>query len=172
MAIETAIFAGGCFWCMVEPFETLPGIQKVRSGYTGGCVENPTYRQVASHTTGHTEAVKVWFDNTVVTYQQLVELYWQLADPTDATGQFADRGDSYRPVIFVANEEQRKIAEESKHNLDTSGRFDQPIVTKIEDAKPFYDAEEEHQEFYKKDPLREHFMMMPRKAYQEKYWNN
>ncbi|WP_027699215.1 peptide-methionine (S)-S-oxide reductase MsrA [Weissella oryzae] len=172
MAIETAIFAGGCFWCMVEPFETLPGIEKVRSGYTGGTVANPTYEQVASHTTGHTEAVKIWFDNTIVSYQQLVELYWQLADPTDATGQFADRGDSYRPVIFVANDEQRQVAEASKAALAASGRFSAPIVTSIEDAKPFYDAEEAHQEFYKKNPLREHLMMIPRKAYQKQYWSD
>ena len=172
MAIQTAIFAGGCFWCMVEPFETMPGIQKVRSGYTGGFVAKPTYAQVASHQTGHTEAVKIWFDDDIVSYGDLVELYWQLADPTDAMGQFADRGDSYRPVIFVANDEQRQIAEASKRALNDSGRFDAPIVTSIEDAKPFYDAEEEHQQFYKKNPLREYMMMMPRKAYQKKYWSD
>lgn len=172
MTTQTATFAGGCFWCMVEPFETMAGIEKVRSGYTGGFVANPTYEQVASHQTGHTEAVKVGFDDQQVSYQDLVDLYWQLADPTDAMGQFADRGDSYRPVIFVADEQQRQVAEASKQALATSGRFTDPIVTSIEDAKPFYDAEEEHQQFYKKNPLREYMMMMPRKAYQKKYWSD
>lgn len=172
MAEDTAIFAGGCFWCMVEPFDSLPGIKKVRSGYTGGHVANPTYEEVCSHTTGHTEAVKIWFDPDVISYKELVDLYWQVADPTDATGQFADRGDSYRPVIFVNSPVQRQIAEESKKALAESGRFNQPIVTSIEDAKPFYEAEEYHQDFYKKDPMREAMMMVPRKRYQEKYWED
>ncbi len=111
---DTAIFAGGCFWCMVKPFDTIPGIKKVISGYTGGHVPNPTYEQVASHTTGHTEAVKIIFDPKVISYQQLVEIYWHQTDPTDAMGQFQDRGDNYRPVIFVKDEQQRKIAEASK----------------------------------------------------------
>lgn len=172
MTMQTAIFAGGCFWCMVEPFENLPGIEKVRSGYTGGTVANPTYDEVAAHMTGHTEAVKIWFDDDIVSYESLVELYWQLADPTDAMGQFADRGDTYRPVIFVKDDGQRQIATASKQALAASGRFDQPIVTTIEDAKPFYDAEEEHQQFYKKNPLREMLMMIPRKKYQQKYWSD
>jgi peptide-methionine (S)-S-oxide reductase len=170
MAEETAIFAGGCFWCMVEPFDSLPGVLKVRSGYTGGTVPNPTYEQVASHQTGHTEAVKIWFDPEKMPYDKLVDLYWQTADPTDAMGQFADRGDTYRPVIFVADEQQAEVAQQSKAELDASGRFDKPIVTSIEPAQPFYDAEEEHQDFYRKNPLREYFMMRPRHAYQDKYW--
>lgn len=172
MTVQTAIFAGGCFWCMVEPFETLPGIEKVRSGYTGGTVPNPTYDEVAAHVTGHTEAVKIWFDDDIISYQALVDLYWQLTDPTDAMGQFADRGDTYRPVIFVKDETQRQIATASKQVLDESGRFDKPIVTTIADAQPFYDAEEEHQQFYKKNPLREMLMMIPRKKYQQKYWSD
>lgn len=151
---DTAIFAGGCFWCMVKPFDTIPGINKVVSGYTGGHVPNPTYEQVASHTTGHTEAVKIFFDPEIISYDKLVEIYWHQTDPTDAMGQFQDRGDNYRPVIYVKDEQQRKIAEASKKALTESEQFDSPIVTQIEDAKPFYPAEEEHQEFYKKNPLR------------------
>ncbi|WP_203648302.1 peptide-methionine (S)-S-oxide reductase MsrA [Secundilactobacillus yichangensis] len=151
---ETAIFAGGCFWCMVKPFDTQPGIEKVVSGYTGGHVANPTYEQVSSHTTGHTEAVKITFDPEIMPYKKLVQIYWQQTDPTDAMGQFQDRGDNYRPVIFVKDDYQRKIASASRQALIDSGKFDQPIVTKIEDAKPFYEAEEEHQEFYRKNPAR------------------
>ncbi|WP_326866564.1 peptide-methionine (S)-S-oxide reductase MsrA [Apilactobacillus kunkeei] len=154
MSKDTAIFAGGCFWCMVEPFDQQPGIESVISGYTGGNVANPTYEQVCSHTTGHTEAVEITFDPEVISYKDLVEIYWRQTDPTDASGQFQDRGDSYRPVIFVNSEEQRKIAEESKKQLAESGMFDEPIVTSIEDAKPFYPAEDYHQDFYKKNPLR------------------
>lgn len=149
-----AIFAGGCFWCMVKPFDSQPGIEKVVSGYTGGHVANPTYEQVASHQTGHTEAVEITYDPDVISYADLVEIYWRQTDPTDAMGQFQDRGDSYRPVIFVNNDEERAIAEASKENLTKSGRFNEPIVTQIEDAKPFYPAEEEHQDFYKKNPFR------------------
>ncbi|KRL43950.1 peptide-methionine (S)-S-oxide reductase MsrA [Lacticaseibacillus manihotivorans] len=151
---ETAIFAGGCFWCMVEPFETQPGILNVVSGYTGGHVANPTYEQVKSHTTGHTEAVEITFDPDIITYAQLVEIYWQQTDPTDAMGQFQDRGDNYRPVIYVANAEQRAIAAASKKALEASGRFDHPIVTQIVDASTFYPAEDEHQEFYQHNPRR------------------
>lgn len=152
--LEKAIFAGGCFWCMVKPFDTQPGIKKVVSGYTGGTVANPTYEQVASHTTGHTEAVEITYDPSTISYAQLVEIYWRQTDPTDAMGQFQDRGDSYRPVIFVSNETERQIAEASKAKLAASGRFDKPIVTQIEDAQPFYPAEAEHQDFYKKNAWR------------------
>ncbi|KRN95163.1 peptide-methionine (S)-S-oxide reductase MsrA [Pediococcus stilesii] len=169
---QTAIFAGGCFWCMVEPFETQPGIIKVVSGYTGGHVPNPTYEQVASHTTGHTEAVLIRFDPEIISYRQLVQIYWQQTDPTDAMGQFQDRGDSYRPVIFVNNDEQRQIAEESREQLAKSEIFDDPIVTKIEDAKPFYPAEEYHQQFYKKNPLRYQIQEAGgRSAFQKKHRN-
>ncbi|GAA6113230.1 MAG: peptide-methionine (S)-S-oxide reductase MsrA [Apilactobacillus sp.] len=154
MSKETAIFAGGCFWCMVEPFDQQPGIESVISGYTGGHVANPTYEQVCSHTTGHTEAVEITFDPEIISYKELVEIYWRQTDPTDAAGQFQDRGDSYRPVIFVNSEEQREVAEASKKALAESGMFDDPIVTSIEDAKPFYPAEDYHQDFYKKNPLR------------------
>ncbi|GAB5056890.1 peptide-methionine (S)-S-oxide reductase MsrA [Companilactobacillus alimentarius] len=154
MKKETAIFAGGCFWCMVSPFDQQPGIISVVSGYTGGHIENPTYEEVCTGKTGHTEAVKITFDADIITYKQLVEIYWQVADPTDATGQFQDRGDSYRPVIYYANEEQKEVAEESKEALAKSGEYDDPIVTQILPAKTFYDAEDYHQDFYKKNPLR------------------
>lgn len=169
---ETAIFAGGCFWCMVQPFDSLPGIEKVRSGYTGGHTENPTYEEVSSHTTGHTEAVKIWFDPEQLSYSELVEIYWEQTDPTDAMGQFQDRGDNYRPVIFVADDTQRAIAEKSKAALAASGRFDAPIVTTIEDAQPFYEAEEYHQDFYKKDPAREAMVMASRVAFQKTHWDD
>lgn len=151
--VEKAIFAGGCFWCMVKPFDTQPGIFSVVSGYTGGHVKNPTYAQVTTGMTGHTEAVEITFDPTVVTYEKLVEIYWQQTDPTDALGQFADRGDSYRPVIFYLNEAQKEIAEKSKVALQTNGRFDKPIVTQIEPVKPFYPAEEYHQAYYRKNKM-------------------
>ena len=169
---ETAIFAGGCFWCMVQPFDSLPGIEKVRSGYTGGHTENPTYEEVSSHTTGHTEAVKIWFDSEQLSYAELVEIYWEQTDPTDAMGQFQDRGDNYRPVIFVADDTQRAIAEKSKAALAASGRFDAPIVTTIEDAQPFYEAEEYHQDFYKKDPAREAMVIASRVAFQKTHWDD
>ncbi|OTN90395.1 peptide methionine sulfoxide reductase MsrA [Enterococcus sp. 7E2_DIV0204] len=151
---EKAIFAGGCFWCMIQPFDTQPGINSVTSGYTGGHVVNPTYEQVLSHTTGHTEAVEIDFDPEIMPYEKLVEIYWQQTDPTDALGQFEDRGDNYRPVIFYTNEQQKKIAEDSRQNLQESGRFNEPIVTTIEPAAIFYPAEDYHQDFYQKDPER------------------
>ncbi len=153
-SLETAIFAGGCFWCMVQPFDTLPGIKKVSSGYTGGHVANPTYEEVYQGNTGHTEAVQITFDPQVITYEQLIDIYWQVTDPTDAMGQFQDRGDNYRPVIFYASEAQRQIAVASKKKLAESGHFSDPIVTRIEPASPFYLAEDYHQDFYKKNPLR------------------
>lgn len=148
--VKTAVFAGGCFWCMVKPFDTQSGIISVVSGYTGGHVKNPTYEQVTTGTTGHTEAVEIRYDPMVITYGELVEIYWQQTDPTDALGQFADRGDSYRAVIFYANEEEKIIAEKSRAKLQESGRFQQPVLTKIEPIQPFYPAEEYHQDYYKK----------------------
>ncbi len=149
--LEKAIFAGGCFWCMVEPFDERPGIKEVVSGYTGGNVENPTYEQVCSDTTGHVEAVQITFDPAIVSYKDLVELFWQQIDPTDAGGQFHDRGESYKTAIFYQNEQQKEVAEKSKEALENSGKFSKPIVTKILEAKPFYPAEEEHQYYYKKN---------------------
>ncbi|OOL81906.1 peptide-methionine (S)-S-oxide reductase MsrA [Dolosigranulum pigrum] len=148
---KTAVFAGGCFWCMVKPFDSLDGIEQVLSGYTGGHVENPTYEEVCSGTTGHTEAVEITYDPSKMSYEELVNIYWQQTDPTDASGQFADRGDSYRPVIFYENEEEKGIAEQSKRELDASGRFTKPIVVSIEEKETFYPAEDYHQDFYKKN---------------------
>lgn len=150
--MERAIFAGGCFWCMIQPFDTLPGIHTIMSGYTGGHVQNPSYEQVKAKTIGHTEAVEIIYDPKKITYEELLEIYWQQTDPTDAFGQFEDRGENYRPVIFYTTEEQRVIAEKSKQKLAESGRFDAPIVTMIESAKPFYLAEDEHQDYYKRNP--------------------
>lgn len=171
--LEKAVFAGGCFWCMVEPFETSPGIHSVTSGYTGGHVENPTYRQVTSGKTGHTEAVEITYDPEVVSYKDLVEIYWRQTDPTDAGGQFADRGDSYRPVIFYNTPEQKAIAEESKNELNNSGKFKQPIVTTIEEAEPFYAAEDYHQDFHKKESAhyKRYSVGSGRAGFIAKYWN-
>ncbi|MCH4057493.1 peptide-methionine (S)-S-oxide reductase MsrA [Lapidilactobacillus gannanensis] len=172
MKKERAIFAGGCFWCMVHPFDQYPGIIKVISGYTGGHVVNPTYEQVSSGTTGHTEAVQIDFDAEVISYPELLQIYWQVTDPTDAMGQFQDRGDNYRPVIFVANDQQRQQASASRDALAASGRFKDPIVTKVEPVQPFYPAEEYHQDFYRKDPSR---MQMEeaggREAFIKRYWS-
>ncbi|GFH40595.1 peptide-methionine (S)-S-oxide reductase MsrA [Pseudolactococcus insecticola] len=155
MTKERAIFAGGCFWCMVQPFEELPGILSVTSGYTGGTTENPTYEDVLSHTTGHTEAVEIIFDRDQISYEKLVALYWTLTDPTDAFGQFEDRGDNYRPVIFYDNDVQEHTAIDSKKALQASGHFgDKEIVVTIEPSQPFWSAESYHQGFYKKNPER------------------
>ncbi|MEF3313029.1 peptide-methionine (R)-S-oxide reductase MsrB [Paenibacillus sp. GYB004] len=151
---QLATFAGGCFWCMVKPFDKQPGIIQVVSGYTGGHVENPTYEQVCSDRTGHVEAVQITFDPEVFSYEQLLDLFWRQIDPTDAGGQFADRGHSYSTAIFVHNDEQKRLAEQSKRSLEESGRFDKPIVTPILPAAPFYSAEAYHQGYYKTNPLR------------------
>lgn len=148
---ELATFAGGCFWCMVTPFEEMPGIYGIVSGYTGGHTVNPTYEEVCSETTGHAEAVQITFDPHVFPYSKLLDIFWRQIDPTDAGGQFYDRGESYRTAIFYHNEEQKRLAEESKQELAASGRFDKPIVTEIVPAGPFYPAEEYHQDFHKKN---------------------
>lgn len=162
---ETAIFAGGCFWCMVKPFDEQPGIDSVVSGYTGGHTTDPTYEEVLTQTTGHTEAVEITFDPTIISYKQLVEIYWNQTDPTDAMGQFQDRGDNYRPVIFVKNAEQRAAAEASKEQLELSGRYSKPIVTTIETAAVFYPAEAAHQDFYRLHPVRYEQEQQERKDY-------
>jgi peptide methionine sulfoxide reductase msrA/msrB len=151
---ELATFAGGCFWCMVKPFDQMPGIVKVTSGYTGGHTSNPTYEEVCSNTTGHAEAVQIEFDPTVMSYEKLVRIFWQQIDPTDAEGQFHDKGHSYRSAIFYHTERQRETAEQSKRELEESGRFQKPIVTEIVPAAEFYAAEDYHQDYYKKNPLR------------------
>jgi len=152
--LEKALFAGGCFWCMVQPFDTQPGIESVVSGYAGGHVKNPTYEQVKEQNTGHTEVVQITFDPEIMSFEELIKIYWQVTDPTDAMGQFMDRGDSYRPVIYYYSNDQKEIAEKSKRSLEESGKYKKPIVVTIEEAPVFYEAEEEHQDFYKKNPER------------------
>jgi peptide methionine sulfoxide reductase msrA/msrB len=149
-----ATFAGGCFWCMEYPFEQMDGVIDVVSGYTGGHKENPTYRQVTSGRTGHYEAVKVTYDPERVTYSELLDVFWRQIDPTDAGGQFVDKGSQYLTAIFYHDEEQRRLAEKSKKELDRSGRYDKPIVTEIKKASTFYMAEEYHQDYYKKSEAR------------------
>lgn len=149
---ELATFAGGCFWCMVKPFDQWEGIEKVVSGYTGGEIENPTYEQVCSDTTGHYEAVQITFEPDKISYKEILEIFWQQIDPTDAGGQFGDRGSSYQTAIFYHNEAQKQQAEDSKKELQENGPFNQPIVTPILPAKPFYPAEQYHQDYYQKNP--------------------
>ncbi|UVI27462.1 peptide-methionine (R)-S-oxide reductase MsrB [Paenibacillus spongiae] len=151
---ELAAFAGGCFWCMVTPFEELPGIHSITSGYIGGHTANPTYEQVCTETTGHAEAVQIAFDPELMPYEKLLDIYWRQIDPTDAGGQFHDRGSSYRTAIFYYSEQQRLQAEASKAALDQSGRFEKPIVTEIVPAPEFFPAEEYHQDYHKKNPFR------------------
>jgi peptide methionine sulfoxide reductase msrA/msrB len=153
-ATATATFAGGCFWCIEAPFEKVPGVADAVSGYTGGKVENPTYRQVGNGKTGHTEAVQVHYDPSIVSYEQLLDFFWRQFDPTDDGGSFVDRGSQYRPGIFYHDEEQRVVAEESRRRLEESGRFDKPIATPVLALDVFYVAEDYHQDFYKKDPQR------------------
>ena len=149
-----ATFAGGCFWCMVKPFHKYEGVERVISGYTGGHVDNPTYQQVCSETTGHLEAIEITFDPEVISYEELLRIYWRQIDPTDGGGQFNDRGESYRPAIFYHSEEQRVAAERSKQEIEDSGRFDRPIEVEIRPAKTFWEAEDYHQDYYKKNPFR------------------
>ena len=171
---EKATFAGGCFWCMVQPFDEQPGIIEVFSGYIGGHKKNPTYQEVHAGDTGHFEAVQITFDPKVFPYERLLELYWQQIDPTDPGGQFHDRGEPYRTAIFYHNEEQRKLAEESKKTLGKSGRFNKPIVTMILPASTFYPAEEYHQDYYKKNP--EHYKSNRRRSGRDTFikdtWHN
>jgi peptide methionine sulfoxide reductase msrA/msrB len=149
-----ATFAGGCFWCMEGPFEKLDGVSAVVSGYTGGRVENPTYEEVSSGTTGHVEAVQVHYDPTKTKYEDLLQIFWDEIDPTDDGGQFADRGSQYRTAILFHDEAQRKVAEASKEALAKSGRFDGPIVTQIIAYERFYPAEDYHQDYHEKNPIR------------------
>ncbi len=174
MKFEKATFAGGCFWCMVKPFEQFDGIEKVVSGYTGGHVENPTYEDVKSGESGHREAVEITFNPDVFPYEQLLEIYWQQVDPTDDEGQFQDRGPSYRATVFYHNEDQKIKAEQSKEALANSGRFKQPVITPIEPASVFYPAEDYHQDFYKKDPeaYKKDRKQSGREEFIEAHWEN
>ena len=149
-----ATFAGGCFWCMEPPFEKLPGVSAVVSGYAGGTEANPTYEQVSAGETGHVEAVQLTYDPAQVTYEQLLDVFWRQIDPTDDGGQFVDRGAQYRSAIFAHDQDQRVAAEASKAALASSGRFDTPLVTRIVAYTTFYPAEDYHQDYYKKSSLR------------------
>jgi peptide methionine sulfoxide reductase msrA/msrB len=147
---EKATFAGGCFWCMEDAFEKLDGVVEVVSGYTGGQQDNPTYEEVCSGTTGHYEAIQITFDPSKISYNDLLNFFWRQIDPTDAQGQFADRGSQYRTAIFHHNEEQKVLAEKSKDELEKSKRFDKPIVTRILPLTKFFEAEEYHQGYARK----------------------
>jgi len=155
--LRTATFAGGCFWCVEADFEKVDGVVEVISGYTGGHQENPTYQEVSAGGTGHVEAVQVTYDPAKVSYTQLLDYFWRHVDPTDPDGQFVDRGSQYRSVIFYHDEEQKRLAEESERELEKSGRFAKPIVTDILPFTKFYPAEEYHQDYYKKNPVRYKF---------------
>ena len=152
--LETATFAGGCFWCMEPAFEKVPGVISVTSGYTGGPEKNPTYEQVSNHQTGHAESVEVVFDPKVVSYPRLLEVFWHNVDPTTSDREFCDWGRQYRTGIFVHGDEQRRQAEESKREIERTKTFKEPVLTTIEAAGPFWPAEEYHQDFYKKSPVR------------------
>ena len=152
--LEKATFAGGCFWCMQPAFDRLDGVISTAVGYTGGTTENPTYEQVCSGKTGHAEAIEIVFDPSRISFSRLIEEFWKNIDPTRANGQFADRGTQYRTVVYYHSEDQRQAAEKSKEKLDDSGVFPQRIITGILPAKPFYKAEDHHQEYYLKNPLR------------------
>jgi len=152
--LETATFAGGCFWCIESDFEKVDGVVEVISGYTGGHKENPTYESVSSGESGHVEAVQVHYDPSKVTYKAILDIFWRHIDPTDPGGQFADRGSQYRTAIFYHNEEQKMLAEQSKEELNTMGKFEKPVVTEIVQFSKFYRAEEYHQDYYKKNPIK------------------
>ena len=154
MAEEKATFSGGCFWCMEAPFEELHGVSNVISGYTGGNKEDPSYEEVSSGSTKHLEAVQITFDPKQVSYDKLLQVFWRQVDPTDNGGQFVDRGKHYATAIFYHNEKQRVAAEGSKKELQESGRFTKPVVTPIIEAKPFYPAEEYHQDYHSENSLR------------------
>jgi peptide-methionine (S)-S-oxide reductase len=157
VTLEMATFAGGCFWCMVPPFDKLDGVLSVVSGYTGGRLKNPTYDRVSAGGTGHAEAVQIVYDPEKIRYEKLLDVFWQNVDPVAIGHQFCDFGDQYRSEIFYHSETQRRLAEESKGRLEGSKRFSEPITTKITAASEFYPAEDYHQEFYKKNPVRYKF---------------
>lgn len=171
--IEKATFAGGCFWCMVKPFDQYDGIEKVTSGYTGGSLKNPSYKEVKTGETGHFEAVQIEFQPHLFSYQKLLEIFWQQIDPTDDGGQFHDRGSQYRTAIFYHTEEQKQLALESKQAIIDSNRFKKEIVTEILPAQIFYAAENYHQDFYKKN--KEEYQLDREKSgrdtFIEKHWS-
>lgn len=170
---QAAVFAGGCFWCTESDFEKYPGVGEAISGYTGGHVPDPTYKQVSGGETGHVESVKVFYDPEKVSYPELLSWFLRRIDPTDSGGQFVDRGEQYRPVIFYASEQERQAAEHSKKALAASGRFKEPVTVGILPLKEFYRAEEYHQDYYEKNPLRYKFYRFNsgRDRFLEKHWS-
>ncbi len=154
---QKAIFAGGCFWCMEPPFDELDGVVSTTSGYIGGTVVEPTYKQVSSGTTGHTEALQIVFDPSKITYEELLTTFWLNIDPVDGGGQFCDRGSQYRSEIFYTSDEQRELAEKSKQQLDASETLPAPVQTAVTAASQFYPAEDYHQNYYQKNPKRYKF---------------
>ena len=172
--LQTATFAGGCFWCMEHPFEELDGVAAVISGYTGGFVKNPSYKQVSSGTTGHVEAVQVIYDPDKISYAELLDVYWRQFDPTDATGSFGDRGEEYRSVIFYNSKQEQELAQASKANLNSLGIYPKEIVTEITALGEFYKAEDYHQDYYKRNPLRYKFYRSGsgRDRYLERIWTD
>ena len=155
--LAVATFAGGCFWCMEGPYDKLDGVISTTSGYIGGETENPTYKQVTTGSTGHTEAVQIVYDPEKVSYVKLLEVFWVNHDPTEADGQFCDKGSQYRPGIFFYNEEQEALARQSKRNVEQTKSFSEPVVTEITMATTFYAAEEYHQDYYLRNPHRYKF---------------
>lgn len=152
--LAKATFAGGCFWCMEPPFDKLEGVISTISGYTGGDLKNPSYEQVSMGGTGHFESVQIEYDPHKVSYSELLDVFWHNIDPTDGGGQFCDRGSQYRSAVFYHSEDQRRLAEESKADLQARGMLPKPIVTEILPASTFYRAEDYHQDYYKKNPIR------------------
>jgi peptide methionine sulfoxide reductase msrA/msrB len=169
-----ATFAGGCFWCMVPPFENLEGVGSVVSGYAGGSLENPTYEQVSSGATRHVEAVQITYDPALISYDQLLDMFWRQIDPTDAGGSFADRGPQYRSVIFFHSDDQKNRAEAAKAALDASGRFAAPVATELRPYTTFYGAEDYHQDYHEKNPLRYKMYRFGsgRDRFIKKHWQN
>jgi len=174
ITLDSAIFAGGCFWCMEQPLESLEGVENVISGYIGGSKKTPTYKEISSGDTGHREAVKVSFDPQKLSYEELLDTFWEQINPTDSEGQFADRGLQYTTAIFYLNDEQKMTAEKSRENLEKSGKFESPIVTEIIKATEFYPAEDYHQDYYKTNPIKykTYKEYSGRESYLEKIWGN
>lgn len=172
--INKATFAGGCFWCMVKPFDSLEGVMEVVSGYTGGTVVNPTYEQVTEGLTGHHEAIQITYDEDIISYEELVDVFFKSIDPTDAGGQFHDRGESYKTAVFYHDENQKAIAEKYIDRLNRSGKFNKPVATALRTSVPFYIAEDYHQDYYRKNPMRYkiYYKGSGRQDFIEKVWNS
>ena len=169
---KTAVFAGGCFWCMQKPYDNTKGVTKTVVGYCGGGEANPTYDQVSSKKTGHRESIQVTYDPAQVSYEQLLDVFWRQINPTQADGQFADIGLPYRAAIFYANDQEKRLAESSKETLAKSGKFQKPIVTDILPTAPFYTAEEYHQKYYQKNSAdyQRYYVGSGRAGFLEKTW--